>query len=164
MVAKLQLTLAAAALLALLAIASGQPCIECKDCKTNNCYSVCQKSCPKAQPTVDGNKCKKFGADKGWQIGKDACGTTQKLCSGGKSGVGAKRRFPVSLTQCENIAYGACQAKAKDAASQLIPLSPCRLQVLGWGGYQQCSKQQWTEFFNGEVNELCEKAVSVIDP
>eukprot|EP00878_Enallax_costatus_P030005 GHUV01032593.1.p2 GENE.GHUV01032593.1~~GHUV01032593.1.p2 ORF type:complete len:191 (+),score=26.56 GHUV01032593.1:225-797(+) len=156
-----KLAFAAVALLAMLAVTMAQPCIECKDCKTNNCYSACQKKCP---VKVDMDKCKRFGADKGRQIGQDSCGTVRKYCSGSQKPVGARRGGKVTLTQCENIAYGECQKSAKNAAGSLIPLSACRLQVLGFGGFQQCSKQQWNDFFNGEVDELCEKAVSVIDP
>lgn len=152
--------LAIAVMLALVAVTLAQPCIECKDCKTNNCFRVCQKSCPK---TVDGNKCRNFGTMSGMKIGRDSCSTAQLFCKGSKSvGVGARRGFQVTLDQCENIAYGACQARAREVAIQWG--SPCRAQLQGWGGFQQCTRQQWTDFFNGEVDELCERAVAAINP
>ncbi|KAF8055599.1 och1 [Scenedesmus sp. PABB004] len=134
------------------------PCIECNTCKTNNCYSVCSKSCPKPPVTVNGDRCIKFGRDAGWKIGKDACATAQSFCRGGqRSGPGVGRSFPVTLSQCENIAYGACQKKAEEAARY----GQCRWS---FNGYAQCNRQQFTNFFTAEVNELCNRAVSVIDP
>lgn len=81
---------------ALVCTSYGSLLCELQDCKTNNCYSQCQKTCP---VKVDGNKCKKFGADAGYKIGKDSCATTQKYCAGSKSVGGARRGFQVTLTQ-----------------------------------------------------------------
>lgn len=66
--------------------------------------------------------------------------------------------------QCENIAYGECQKNAKATASAFG--SPCRTPLLsiGFKPYAECTKTQWNDFFNGEVDELCKNAVSVIDP
>lgn len=66
------------------------------------------------------------------------------------------------LLQCENIAYGACQVRATATAQQ--KQSTCRAPLLNQGAYLQCTRTQWLDFFNGEVNELCERAVAKIDP
>lgn len=69
-----------------------------QDCKTQNCYRVCKKECPK---TVDLNKCRNFGVMSGMKIGKDSCSTTQTFCRGSTQvKLGARRGgFQVTLDQ-----------------------------------------------------------------
>lgn len=64
-------------------------------------------------------------------------------------------RKKVSLQQCANIAYGSCQAKAKDAATGIM--GAC---TRAFYGYKNCNKQQWAEFWYPEVDELCMMAVA----
>lgn len=145
-----RILLASACLLAVLALAAAQPCIECKDCKTNNCYSLCKKSCAPAPVVVNGEACKGYGDKTGYQVSKEACETAVLYCKGGsqRSGLGrARGYFPVTLSQCQNIAYGVCQQRAANYYT-----APCRYM---WQGYQQCTKDQFWEFFRGEINALC---------
>ncbi|WIA20285.1 hypothetical protein OEZ85_006118 [Tetradesmus obliquus] len=137
-------------LVALVAVVAAQPCIECKDCKTNNCYSQCKPSCG-----IDINDCKKRGESYGVNIGKDACKTTQTYCGGSRTIGGPKPPVKVSFKQCQNIAYGTCQSKAKETASK----GAC---VTSFNGFNQCNRQQFADFFYPEVNELCARAVMAI--
>eukprot|EP00878_Enallax_costatus_P000124 GHUV01000164.1.p1 GENE.GHUV01000164.1~~GHUV01000164.1.p1 ORF type:complete len:211 (+),score=46.43 GHUV01000164.1:191-823(+) len=132
------------------------PCIPCKDCRTNNCFSVCQKSCgnPKPpQPIVNGNKCKAYGQVAGTQVAKDACNTAMLYCNGGQKAFTSF--FPVTLSQCANIAYGVCQQQATSPGS--ASCSPY------WSvGYKQCSGTQFWKFYQGEVNDRCNQQVAKI--
>eukprot|EP00878_Enallax_costatus_P016840 GHUV01017676.1.p1 GENE.GHUV01017676.1~~GHUV01017676.1.p1 ORF type:complete len:211 (-),score=46.58 GHUV01017676.1:521-1153(-) len=132
------------------------PCIPCKDCTTNNCFSVCQKSCGNPnppQPIVDGNKCKAYGQAAGTQVAKDACNTAMLYCNGGQKSLTSF--FPVTLSQCANIAYGVCQQQATSPWS--VSCSPY------WSiGYKQCSGSQFWKFYQGEVNDRCNQQVAKI--
>lgn len=132
------------------------PCIECKDCQTNHCFSVCQKSC-QSQPTVDGNACKAYGRQAGDSAASSACQSTQLYCNGGSSSVGSLGAFRVTLTQCQNIAYGVCQQQAGSSWK-----SPCGYYMTF--GYQQCTAQQFMNFYTGEVNSFCQQNVQQIAP
>jgi len=133
------------------------PCIQCKDCQTNHCFSVCQQSC-QPQPTVDGNACKAYGRQAGNSAASSACRTAELYCNGGQQPFGASLGgWQVSLTQCQNIAYGVCQQQAGSSWN-----SPC-----GWYmtlGYSKCSAQQFMQFYTGEVNSLCQQKVQQIAP
>lgn len=135
---------------------NGSPCIECKDCTTNNCYSVCQKTCsapPPPQPIVDGERCKAFGASAGAQVAQDACATAMLYCNGGRKPVGSF--FPVTLQQCANIAYGVCQQQA--TAANAVSCSTY------WAfGYKQCTASQFWDFYKGEVDDGCNQKVANI--
>lgn len=149
-----------AVLLALVAVVAasrpGQgPCIECRDCRTNNCLSVCQRSCKPAGVNIE--TCKRIGREVGGQIGIDACGTTKKFCGGGRS-FGSPQRKRVSLQQCQNIAFGTCQNRAREAARLA---GGC---LFAFNGFNQCNRQQWADFFNPEVDELCANAVAARIP
>lgn len=132
------------------------PCIECKDCKTNHCYSVCQKSC-QSQPTVDGNACKAYGRQAGDSAASSACQSAKLYCNGGQKPIGSFGAFPVSLTQCQNIAYGVCQQQAGSAWT-----SPCGVYMTF--GYSKCTAQQFVQFYTGEVNSFCQQKVQQIAP
>ncbi|KAF6247043.1 hypothetical protein COO60DRAFT_1192727 [Scenedesmus sp. NREL 46B-D3] len=131
------------------------PCIECRDCRTNNCQRVCQRSCQPAGVNIE--TCKRIGREIGGKIGVDACGTTKKYCGGGRS-FGGSQRKKVSLQQCQNIAFGTCQNRAREAA---LLQGGC---MFAFNGFQQCNRQQWAGFFNPEVDELCANAVAARIP
>lgn len=77
----------------------------------------------------------------------------QKYCSNPpQQSVGA---IHVSLGQCANIAYGVCQAHAMDPKQ-----SPCGHH---FKGYQQCSGQQFMQFYTGIVNDGCKQAIQWIE-
>lgn len=152
-----------AVLFALLAVASAQPCIECKDCRTDNCYRNCRTNCPRPAPVpgpirpsdigVSGDACKNRGIMYGPNAARSACDTTQKYCNGGRSsqqgarfgGVG-----PVNLAQCANIAMGSCQQNANNGGNWGHPCG----QALR-SGYSQCNAQAFRQFFEGETRDLC---------
>jgi hypothetical protein len=79
-------------------------------------------------------------------------------CNGGQQPIGASfGGWQVSLTQCQNIAYGVCQQHAGSAWN-----SPC-----GWYmtlGYSKCTAQQFMQFYTGEVNSRCQQNVQQIAP
>lgn len=133
------------------------PCIPCRDCSTNHCYSICQKSCnipTPPQPIVNGNTCKAYGAAAGAQVANDACSTTMLYCNGGqKNLVGSY--FPVTLSQCANIAFGVCQKQATTSSS----VSCSKYWALG---YQRCTASQFWQFYQGEVNDRCNQKVANI--
>eukprot|EP00878_Enallax_costatus_P000088 GHUV01000116.1.p1 GENE.GHUV01000116.1~~GHUV01000116.1.p1 ORF type:complete len:212 (+),score=44.59 GHUV01000116.1:194-829(+) len=136
---------------------SNGPCIECQDCTTNNCFSVCQRSCsnpPPPQPIVNGNDCKAYGEIAGVTVAKNACNTAMLYCNGGQRPLTSF--FPVTLSQCANIAYGVCQQQAT---------SPWSVSCSSyWSlGYQQCSGSQFWEFYQGEVNDRCNQQVANIN-
>lgn len=85
--------------------------------------------------------------------------TLQKYCEGPTyetAMTAAAAQAMVSLTQCENIAYGVCQSTSTDSSK-----SPCGY---AFSGYQQCDGSQFMSFYQGEVNELCERQVQDIAP
>jgi hypothetical protein len=77
----------------------------------------------------------------GWMSTLCACAvqSLQTYCSG-KPPL-AKSYFPVTLSQCANVAFGTCQNRAMDRNS-----SPC-----GWqfNGYQQCNFAKFMGFYTG---------------
>lgn len=77
------------------------------------------------------------------------CDNPTVIVGSGKSGY-----IPVPLSQCANIAFGACQNKAGDQFS-----SPCGQN---FKGYKQCSGQQFRDFYTGIVNDSCHQAVNWI--
>lgn len=149
MISGAQRCLAFVLLLAALAAVMAQPCIPCKECKTNNCFSKCKQTCP---ATVNIEKCKSYGADQGRMIGKGACDTVQSYCK--QRTVAKKRAGRVTFEQCANIAFGVCQTESRKSAAA----GACKDPLSG-KGYGVCTKAQWEEFFNGEVDELCQNAV-----
>lgn len=145
--------LIAAALVALVACAAAQgPCIECKDCKTDNCRKQCQAKCP---TLVSGDQCKKDGYAIGKTVGAEACKTTDLYCNGGKPPMtpkGQRSIGGVTPNQCQNIAYGECQVAAT-TPSQV----PCG-KALSSGAFQ-CNAKTYKDFYVGEINELCWKLI-----
>ena len=77
--------LLAAVLLA--AAASAQPCIECKDCVTQNCWRVCKDTCTPIRPSdiiVSGDQCRDVGTKLGTlasQVGAHSCAVAWRLAS-----------------------------------------------------------------------------------
>lgn len=136
-------------------------CIECRDCSTDHCFSVCQQSCsgnlPPIQPIVDGDSCKAYGSQAGTNAASSACQTAKLYCNGGSQPFGALGAFPVTLSQCQNIAFGVCQQTASSAWS-----SPCGWEMT-WG-YKSCSASQFNQFYNGEIDSLCKQQVQAIAP
>lgn len=150
-------TLALGAIVLALAVcaAYAQPCIECKDCTTSNCWRQCKPSCPKG---VNGDDCKRKGQQFGRDVARQACDTTRKFCNGGQKPLAAKAMSSnigtVSKRQCANIAYGACQQVAMDRSK-----SPCGRD---FNGFRQCNARQFMDFYTGEVNDLClQKAMTI---
>jgi hypothetical protein len=60
---------------------------------------------------------------------------TQTYCGGSRTIGGPKPPVKVSLKQCQNIAYGTCQTKAKDTAMK----GAC---MTAFNGFNQCNRQQ----------------------
>lgn len=161
------LPLAAALLLACcLARASAQPCIECKDCRTGNCWQVCRPTCPRPRPPVvrpnnvivNGDACRRAGDASGNGAARSACETARRYCNGGSApsafargrGIG-----PTTLSQCSNIALGSCQQAANDRRR-----SPCGRELTS--GFRQCSASQFRQFYEGETRDLCTNAARSI--
>ncbi|GBF91950.1 hypothetical protein Rsub_04674 [Raphidocelis subcapitata] len=168
-----RLVIRLAVLAALVAAAAAQPCIECKDCRTDNCYRNCKNSCPQnngggpirpSDITVNGDACRNQGNNYGPNAARSACETTRKYCQGGRS-MGAPRMGgvgPTNLAQCANIAMGACQGNANNPWSWG---HPCGNDLRN--GYQSCNQQTFKNFFEGETSDLCRnfaKGVTGVNP
>ncbi|KIZ01416.1 hypothetical protein MNEG_6545 [Monoraphidium neglectum] len=162
--------LAALALALLLSVATAQPCIECKDCRTNNCWQNCRPSCPRApvinpnQVIVSGDRCKRAGEQSGPNAARSACETTRRYCNGGRqTAFAAPRRVGLTtLSQCANIALGACQQTANNDRAQW---HPCGRELQR--GLNQCSAQQFRQFFEGETRDLCtdsSRSITGVEP
>jgi hypothetical protein len=148
----------ASCLLLAVFLASAQPCIPCRDCKTNNCFRQCKAECP---PQVNGDECRRLGRQYGRDVAVKACKTTEQFCNGGQTPVGARASRSsigrVTLQQCANIAYGACQEVALNRNS-----SPCGRSLNG--GFRQCSARQFQDFYRGEIDEYCFNLAKAIAP
>ncbi|KAI8465197.1 MAG: hypothetical protein J3K34DRAFT_437785 [Monoraphidium minutum] len=156
------MALAQGALLALALLAAAarhahaQPCIECKDCVTNNCWRVCRDSCAPVRPSdiiVSGDDCKRAGDALGPAASQSACDTTKKYCNGGKRAPMKATRGAigaVTLSQCSNVALGSCQQTANNAYNWR---HPCGRELRS--GYSQCSAADFQAFFKGETKDLC---------
>lgn len=163
-----------AAFAVLIAAAAAQPCIECKDCRTDNCYRNCQNSCPQnngwqgpirpSDIAVNGDACRNTGTGYGPNAARNACETTRKYCQGGRSAPAPRRNDigTVNLAQCANIAMGACQGNANNPYSWG---HPCGNDLRN--GYASCNQQKFKEFFEGETSDLCRnfaKGVTGVNP
>lgn len=151
--------LVAACFLLAVFMASAQPCIPCRDCRTNNCYRQCKAECP---VKVDGDRCRRLGRDYGRDAAAKACKTTEQFCNGGTQPIAARSARSggigrVTLQQCANIAYGACQQVALDPSK-----SPCGRSLTF--GFRQCNAQRFTDFYRGEVDEYCYNLAKAIAP
>lgn len=166
------LLVASLVLLAACGPAHAQPCIECKDCTTNNCWRVCKNECPRLSPfplfpirpsdiTVNGDACRRRGSAAGYTAGQGACDTAKLYCQGGRPmPAGASARMgaigPVQLNQCSNIAAGECQRVANNPGWS----QPCRWELQN--GYSQCSASQFKSFYEGETKDRCTDAAESI--
>lgn len=150
--------LVAFCLLAGIALAAAQPCIPCRDCRTNHCYRHCKPECP---IKVDGNKCRRLGQQYGKDASRQACSTTEKFCNGGQPVAKAALKSGgigrVTLDQCANIAYGACQQVALAPVTSSCPRSLAL-------GFRQCSARDFNQFYRGEIDEYCYKLAKAIKP
>lgn len=129
----------------------GGPCIECKDCSTSNCWSVCQQSCSGSSwwswIPVDGNWCKAIGASAAQTASAKACKTALTFCNGGSRPLGALGAFVIPLSQCGNVAVGRCEQVGLDQWR-----SPCGY---AFNGVAQCSGSQFRQFYSGEITGEC---------
>jgi hypothetical protein len=120
----------------------------------SKCLNDCQcdglRTC-----TASGDACKNQGATFAKDISKNACATTLQYCNGGQTPARAARSSAgaVSLDQCKTAAVTKCQEDARNP-----DLSPCGAAIRT--GSNQCNSNQFMSFYTGEINELCQKAVS----
>ena len=139
----------------LLLLLKPQPYVPAKTFATN--CRFCSAECP---VQVNGDECRRLGRQYGRDTASKACATTEQFCNGGQpprarmSAAGIGR---VTLDQCAQIAYGACQAIAYDP----IP-SPCGRSIRH--GFRQCDAEGFNRFYRGEVDDYCRKLAEAIAP
>jgi hypothetical protein len=150
--------LLATCFLVALFVASAQPCIPCRDCRTNNCFRQCKAECP---VQVNGDECRRLGRQYGRDAAANACRTTEQFCNGGTQPVATRASRSsigrVPLQQCANIAYGACQEVALNPRT-----SPCGSRLTN--GFRQCNAARFQDFYRGEIDEYCYRLAAAIAP
>ena len=111
---------------------------------------------------ASGDNCRAAGARRGRAAGAEACSVARSACGAPRmagSGAPAGGIGAVSLPQCANIAYGACQADAAPGRS------PCaREAALGFGS---CDARAFASIYAGAMGRACYAAaqtVSGVDP